>query len=113
MSLMTRDLMMKIPFHESRRGPDPTVYAKFFCPYSAAAWWVLAYDKDDTLLCFAYLGDEDMAEMGDVSLSELDNLVHTLGPHGVVERDIAFDQKKLSEALKEHGLAKAAARFAR
>ena len=113
MSLMTRELMMKIPFHERRRDSDPMVYAKFFCPYSAAVWWVLAYDKDDTLLCFAYLGDEDMSELGDVLLSELDNLVHTLGPHGVVERDIAFAQKKLSEALKEHGLAKAAARFAR
>lgn len=113
MSLMDRSLMSKIPFPESRRGSDPKVYAKFFCPYSAAVWWILAYDKDDTLFCFVYLGDEDMSELGDVSLSELDELGHTAGPHNVVVRDIAFAPKPLSEALLEHGLAKAARRFRR
>lgn len=113
MSLMDRELMRKTPYLEKRRGSDPTVYAKFFCPYSAACWWVLAYDKDDTLFCFVYLGDEDMAELGEVSLEEIETLGQTAGPRHVVVRDIDFSPKPLSAALLDHGLAKAARRFTR
>ncbi len=89
---------------------DPTVYAKLFCPWGRGTWWLLEYDPDHRIaFCFAYLGDEWCAELGDVSIDELES-VH--GPIGLtIERDCYFTPKPLSQALADHGLYQAASNF--
>ena len=89
---------------------NPMVYAKLFCPWAAGTWWVLEFDQIEQIaFCFAYLGDEWCAELGDVSLEELEEV---RGPAGLaIERDLYFKPCRLSEALANHGLHEAAAKF--
>jgi hypothetical protein len=98
------------PRAEREGESDPMVYAKLFCPWAAGTWWVLEFDPTEQIaFCFAYLGDEWCAELGDVSLEELEEV---RGPAGLcVERDLYFKPCRLSEALANHGLHEAAAKF--
>ena len=89
---------------------DPMVYAKLFCPWGRATWWLLEYDPADRIaFCFAYLLDEMCAELGDVSIDELEGIKGIAGL--TIERDRYFTPKPLSEALEAHGLHRCAANF--
>jgi hypothetical protein len=48
---------------------DTIIHAHFFC--ASADWWVAEYDGEDIFWGFANLGDDDCAEWGYASFSEL------------------------------------------
>jgi hypothetical protein len=111
MKLITKELSAKMPkFRAQEKTRDPIVYAKLFCPWGAATWWLTEYDaKENLAFGFAYLGDEDMAELGYISITELSEVS---GPFGLkVERDIHFSAVPMSEALSDFGLHRSAAKF--
>jgi len=89
---------------------DPMVYCKLFCPWGRGTWWLLEYDPAERIAFgFAYLIDEACAELGDVSIDELESIP---GPIGLtIERDCYFSPKPLSQALADHGLHHAASYF--
>jgi hypothetical protein len=113
MKLMTKEIektFAKIGRQEDSKNPK--VIAKFFCPWGAATWWATEYDpKDKVFFGFAYLGDEDCAELGTFALAELEAV---RGPfHLTIERDLGFKggTTTLREALENHGLNRSAASF--
>lgn len=69
-----------------------TVYAHFF--YGGSDWFVLSWDRGDLMFCYVILnGDTQMSEMGDISLTELND--------NRVELDFFWKVKSLSRALYE------------
>jgi len=97
MKLMTKELRKKIPPLYSQEGvKDPIVYAKYFTSDSHWTWYVLEFDGKDTF--FGYV-EGDYSEFGYFSLSELEKI---RGPLGLkVERDLYWEPKPLSEAVKK------------
>ena len=111
MKLITKELAKKMPkFRAQEKTRDPIVYAKLFCPWGRATWWLTEYDAaENVAFGFAYLGDEDMAELGYIDLTELSEV---FGPFGLkIERDIHFSEIPLSEALSNFGLERCAEKF--
>lgn len=109
-TILPDNVKAELPKLKSQKNvKDPIVRTKFFCPWGAATWWILEYDGDDILFGFAYLLNEDDAELGYISKDDLESVRGFGGLR--IERDIYFQPKKLSEALFEHGLKRAAARF--
>lgn len=72
------------------------VVCKFFNPMGAGTWYVYDRDPDchDRLWAFCNLGDSECAELGTISLSELEELRLPLGMK--IERDIHFDTLSMS-----------------
>ncbi len=97
------------PLRSQSEETDPMVIAKFFCPWGAATWWVFEYDGEDILFGFAYLLNEESAELGYISKKDLESIRGFGGLR--IERDHNFEPKKLSQALFAHGLKEAASRF--
>lgn len=111
MKLITKEIAAKMPkFRAQENRRDPIVYVKLFCPWARATWWLTEYDKNENVAFgFAYLGDEDMAELGYIDINELSEVS---GPFGMqIERDIHFSEVPLSEALSNFGLNRCADRF--
>lgn len=108
MKLLTKklkDTFKKYPLYsQDGKGYDATVICKFFLPCSGATWIITEGEpvdekgEDYEFFGWCCLGDEDMAELGYVRLSELQSLkdpyFHSLG----VERDIYM---KTGRTLKE------------
>jgi hypothetical protein len=93
MKLLTEEIRKQLPpIRAQEQSEDPTVYAKFFCPWNQWTW--LAYEFDGEDVFFGYVkGDFD--EYGTFSLSELESVV---GPMGLtIERDIYFTEKPVSQ----------------
>jgi hypothetical protein len=74
---------------------DPTVYAKFFTPWTGWTWYITeGEDQNGDYLMFGYTIGHDR-EWGYISLNELRSVT---GPFGLkIERDIHFSPKKKSE----------------
>ena len=110
MKLLTKEIEEKfkknpLGSQEGMMG-DSKVISKFFNPYGIGTWLITeavleAPDseyEDWTLFGFCYLGDNQMAELGYVSLKELENTkikVHiplTMESfEGEIERDKSYD----------------------
>lgn len=73
------------------------IIMKLFNPAGAGTWYLYEKLDDDVYMCFANLGDSEMAEMGTVSMSELMSLRLPFGLH--IERDKGF--KPMSITLEE------------
>jgi len=72
------------------------VVCKLFHPVGAGTWYLYEKIDDDVYMCFANLGDPMCAELGTVSLSELQSIkLMGLG----IERDRFFEP--LSMTLEE------------
>jgi hypothetical protein len=94
--LMPQEIRRKLPDLYSQDGvEDPIVRVKFFSPYKNMVWLVTEFDGQDTMFGWADLGMGG-AELGYISLRELDNLHRSGLP--LVERDLYFTPKKLSQA---------------
>ena len=93
MKLLTEEIRKKLPLIGAQdQETDPTVYVKFFCPWSHWTWFGYEYDGEDIFFGFVK-GDFD--EFGTFSLSELESIQ---GPMGLgIERDIHFTPKPLSQ----------------
>lgn len=76
---------------------DINIICKFFVAH--ATWWLYERLDDDTFMCFANLGDPIMAELGSVSLAELESVkVQGIFP---VERDLYYTPQTLQEVIDE------------
>ncbi len=81
----------------SKSMKDIKIVLKLFNPAGGQTWYLYEKLDDDVYMCFANLGDSEMAECGTVSMSELMSLRLPFGLH--VERDKFF--KPLSISLEE------------
>lgn len=110
MELMTEELKKKfekypIGSQEELLG-KAKVIAKYFNPTGVGTWLITEADKlpngDYEMFGYCHLGDDDMAEIGYVMLSDLQNLKVHLGL--TIERDLYIPKDiELVEAIKRNG----------
>ena len=102
MKLLNAKLRSQLPpLYSQENNKDPTVHAKFFCPWSNWTWLATeGAEQGDDFLFFGYvLGLE--TEWGYFVLSELESV---RGPGGLnIERDLHFDPRPFSEVIKKFG----------
>lgn len=111
MKLLTKGLeerFKRFPF-ESQSGlkGNAKVIVKYFNPMGAETWLITEAEKQDNgdymLYGYCNLGDDEMAELGYVMLSELENIKLPLGLG--IERDLYINKDcTLIEALKSKGI---------
>ena len=68
------------------------IVMKLFNPVGAGTWYLYEHLEDDIYMCFANLGDPEMAECGTVSLNELMSIKLRWGMS--IERDMHFEPLK-------------------
>ena len=98
MKLLTKELEKLLPPLRSQeeKGLNAIVYAKFFTPDSYWTWYITEYNPAQRLF-FGFVVGLD-SEFGYFSQDELESV---RGPVGLfIERDLYFEPKPLSEALK-------------
>jgi hypothetical protein len=79
------DWMQLPPLYHNENHPNPLAVIKLFTPDSSWAWYLMEYDRDDTL--FGLVAGLE-TELGYISLRELKSVT---GPMGLrVERDLWF-----------------------
>ena len=89
----------KIPkLYATENQKDPTVWLKFFYPFSSWYWYVTEFDGEDT---FFGLVKGHEVELGYFSLQELLDTKDAIGLP--VELDLYFKPMPLSEVRKEGG----------
>ena len=101
MKLFTKAILNKIPTLEATAETsieDGVVICKFFNPAGAGTWYLTAYNPDQKLAFgFVTLGDPDMAELGYISITELESIKLPMGLS--IERDMHFDPMPLKEVM--------------
>jgi hypothetical protein len=99
MKLFTKEILARLP----KLGATGhltmdklVVQAKLFNPMGAGTWYLMEYDPESKIAhAFVTLGDPQNAEMGDVSIQELEDLKLPMGMG--IERDIHFTPRPLGE----------------
>ena len=76
---------------------DIKIVMKLFNPMGAGTWYIYEHLEEDIYMCFANLGDPEMAEMGTVSMTEITSLRMPFGLG--IERDMHFEP--LSRTLQD------------
>jgi len=97
--LLTEDIRKKIPpLYSQENVEDPIVHVKFFTPWTQWTWYATEFDGKDIFFGWV-VGLEK--ELGYFSLSEMESV---RGPGGImIERDMYFNPKPLSEVMADHG----------
>jgi hypothetical protein len=102
MKLLTKKLIQQMPTldESSDKSIDEQfVYVKLFNPCGAGTWYITSYSEEDNLAFgFVNLGDAEMAELGYISIEELETLRLPLGMK--IERDLWFDKMPLKEVME-------------
>jgi hypothetical protein len=94
---MTEELKSSIPLLYSQENvKDPLVRVKYFSPWMNWEWYGVEFDGEDRFFGLVKGFDE---ELGYFSLNELETLEK--GGVPMVERDLYFKPKKLSEVRSE------------
>lgn len=111
MKLITKELeklFEKYPIgSQDGLGGNAKVIAKFFNPMGVGTWLITEGNKlengDYEMFGYCHLGDDEMAELGYVYLSELENLQL---PYGMkIERDLYMPKNcDLIQAMKKTGI---------
>jgi hypothetical protein len=83
------------PLYSQEKNKDPTIYVKFFCPWSQWTWYATEGQVEGgDFLFFGYVVGHER-EWGYFALSELESVS---GPGGLkIERDIHFKPRKASQ----------------
>lgn len=101
MKLLTKKLIQQMPTLEesSTKGIDEQfVYCKLFNPMGSGTWYITSYSEEENLAFgFVNLGDAEMAELGYISITELENIRLRFGMK--IERDLWFDKMPLREVM--------------
>ena len=109
MKLITKEILSKLPplYTNSEKSMEEIkVPLKLFNPAGAGTWYITEYDPEEKLAFgFVNLGDPEMAELGYVSILELENY---RGPFGLgIERDMHFGYehtlKEVFDTVKSGG----------
>jgi hypothetical protein len=99
MKLLTKELLQRFEkVGRQEEVSDPLVIAKFFNPAGAGTWYATEYDPESNEF-FGYVSifGDDCDEWGSFSLKELENY---RGKFGLgIERDLYFDEKRISEVV--------------
>jgi len=99
MKLITKEILKAFEKQgdTSKKMADQiTVICKLFNPMGAATWYLYDKEDDDRYWCFANLGDPSFAELGLVSLSELQSIkIAGVG----IERDLYFEPQNLQNII--------------
>ena len=90
-----RELFKKQGDTSMKEMKDITVITKLFNPAGAGTWYLYEDLGNNIFMCFANLGDPEMAELGTVSLEELAEYKGMLGIG--IERDKFFKPMNLQE----------------
>ena len=77
-----------------KEAKDIKIVLKMFNPAGAGTWYLYEKLDEDIYMCFANLGDVEMAECGTVSMSEMMSLRLPFGLH--IERDMHFTPLSMS-----------------
>lgn len=95
-----RKHLKALPKLYATEDTEHMVPVKLFDPCGGSTWFLLEWDGEDTLFCWACLnGDLECAELGYQSLSELESF---RGPLGLgIEVDLHWTPKPLEEAKRE------------
>lgn len=110
MKLLTKELeeiFKKYPIgSQEELGANAKVIAKFFNPVGAGTWLITEADKlengDYEMYGYCNLGDDEMAEFGYVSLSELQDIKLPFGM--TIERDLYMSKDiNIVDAMKQNG----------
>lgn len=109
MKLLTKEILRRLPPIGSTAELKPDlvkVPLKLFNPSGAGTWYITEYDPEERLAFgFANLGDPIMAELGYVSLDELESVRLPFGLK--IERDMSFDPnttlKEVMDTIKSGG----------
>lgn len=110
MKLLTKELekiFEKYPIgSQENLGGNAKVIAKFFNPVGAGTWLITEADKlengDYEMYGYCNLGDDEMAEFGYVSLSELQDIKLPFGM--TIERDLYMSKDiNIIDAMKQNG----------
>ncbi|MCD7723725.1 MAG: DUF2958 domain-containing protein [Clostridiales bacterium] len=108
MKLLTKELEKKFEqyplYSQEGLGGQAKVIAKFFNPVGAGTWLITEGEQrgngDWEMFGFCHLGSNDMAELGYVSLNELEAIYFPSSGLGI-ERDLYFPKDiTLAEACK-------------
>jgi Protein of unknown function (DUF2958) len=94
--LFPDDVKATLPKLYAQEGnKDPTVYVKFFTPWSSWSWYATeGSEQDRDFIFFGYVIGQER-EWGYFSLNELSSIT---GPFGLkIERDIHFQPKPKSQ----------------
>ena len=111
MKLMTKELEKKFEkyplYSQDGMGGKAKVLVKYFNPVGAGTWLITEGNKlengDYEMFGYCHLGDDEMAELGYVMLSELENLKLPFGLK--VERDLYMPKDcDLIQAMKRTGI---------
>ncbi|KKM26233.1 hypothetical protein LCGC14_1586840 [marine sediment metagenome] len=93
---LTKELESKLPaLYSQENTSDPSVWAKWFHPYSNWTWYATEYDPKTGLFFGLVEGLEN--EMGYFSRKEMEEMTVRGLP---LERDLHFDPKPLSKVRK-------------
>lgn len=110
MKLLTKELekiFEKYPIgSQENLGGNAKVIAKFFNPVGTGTWLITEADKlengDYEMYGYCNLGDDEMAEFGYVSLSELQDIKLPFGM--TIERDLYMSKDiNIVDAMKQNG----------
>jgi hypothetical protein len=100
MKLLTEEVRAQLPpLYSQEKNKDPTVHAKFFCPWSNWTWFATeGRPEDGEFLFFGYvIGFEE--EWGYFVLSEMEAV---RGPGGLtIERDLHFKPGPFSQVIEQ------------
>lgn len=111
MKLMTKELeevFRKYPLgSQDGLGGQAKVIAKFFNPMGVGTWFITEAEKtengDFEMFGYCHLGDDEMAELGYVMLSQLQQIKLPFGM--TIERDLYMPKDcTLIDAIKELGM---------
>jgi len=106
---LTKEIEKKLPaLYSQEKNPDPTVWAKYFHPFSNMTWYATEYDPKVGMF-FGYVDTGDYnSELGYFSRQEMaESLVRGLP----IERDKWFTPTKLSEITGGGKMSEAEAKF--
>jgi len=102
--LLTKAIEKKIPGMRGQRNQeDPVAYVKIFDPSGRYTFYGTEYSKTEREFygfCISALGP-DCSEWGYSSLTEMEGVKNRFGLG--LERDLHFEPKPMSQALKERG----------
>ena len=83
---------------EDKTIDQQKVWVKLFNPMGSQTWYITAFDPcTNEAFGFVNLGDAEMAELGYISITELERLVLPWGMK--IERDINFTPMPLREVM--------------
>ena len=99
--LLTKALLKQIPTLDATAQltiAEQSAYVKFFNPTGGQTWYITAYNHANHMAFgFADLGDSRMAELGYISMDELESLTFRWGLK--VERDRSFSKCPLTQVI--------------